>query len=315
MMQSALIALITAFAMDVLVGDLPNHVHPVVAMGSFIRWGTRKGNKGNSANRFWTGTLLILCGGMLFSFPWLAAGMAWQGLPFWAQGIITGILLKPIFAFNGLLKAGKEVQQVLMAGDLSIGRRLVAWHLVSRDTSLLSSQQVASATIESLAENLTDSFLAPLMCFVVGGLPLAWFYRFANTADAMIGYRTSEFEYFGKFAARLDDVLNWLPARLAGILVVFSAGLCRLDVKASWRTMINQHGRTSSPNAGWTMSAAAGALRTRLEKVDTYQLDGGEALPEVEDIQRSIRLVLLHVCLRPFVRWIFQVTRKRNAWN
>jgi adenosylcobinamide-phosphate synthase len=234
---------------------------------------------------------------MFFSLPWLAAGIAWHGLPLWAHGIITGVLLKPMFAFRGLLKAGKEVQQALKDGDLANGRRLVAWHLVSRDTSQLSSQQVASATIESLAENLTDSLLAPLMCFALGGLPLAWFYRFANTADAMIGYRTAEFEYFGKFAARLDDVLNWLPARLAGLLVVVSAGLCRLDSKMAWKTMVTQHSRTSSPNAGWTMAAAAGALRVRLEKVDTYRLDGGEALPETEDIQRSIRLVSAAVLL------------------
>lgn len=298
-MLSGLMALATAFLLDILFGDPPNQLHPVVAMGSFIRWMTKKWNKGTSTGRFWAGAGLIIGGGALFSLPWLVLGIGavWIELPVWMQGILTGILLKPMFAFRGLFKAGKEVQQALVTGDMANARRLVAWHLVSRDTSQLSDRQVASATIESLAENLTDSFLAPLMCFAVGGLPLAWFYRFANTADAMIGYHSPEYEYFGKFAARLDDVLNWLPARLAGLLLVASAGLCRLDVKAAWRMMMNQHSRTSSPNAGWTMAAAAGALGVILEKEEHYRLDGGCELPEAKDIGQAAELVMISLIL------------------
>ena len=290
-MQVALIALLTAFAIDLLFGDPPNRFHPVVAMGSFIRRASHTFNQGTEMRRFWTGAGLILVGGALFSLPWVYLPAVWQGLPIGLQGILMGILVKPMFAFNGLLKAGKEVRSALLASDLTEARRLVAWHLVSRKTDTLSTQQVASATIESLAENLTDSFLAPLLFFAIGGLPLAWFYRFVNTADAMIGYRSPEFEYFGKFAARLDDVLNWLPARLAGLILIFAAGLCRLDANNALKIMTRQNNRTNSPNAGWTMAAAAGALQVVLEKEHHYRLEGGKHLPEARDIDRTLALV------------------------
>jgi adenosylcobinamide-phosphate synthase len=290
-MLTALIALAVAFALDVVVGDPPNRLHPVVAMGSLIRWMTQAFNTGTPARRFWAGVGLTLAGGALFALPWLALGSAWQGWPFWAQGILAGVLLKPAFAFRGLFKAGREVQQALRRDDLPEARRMVAWHLVSRDCSQLSAAQAASAAIESLAENLTDSFLAPLLCFALGGLPLAWFYRFVNTADAMIGYHSPEYEYFGKFAARLDDALNWIPARLAGVILVAAAALCGLQARLAWDAMLKQHGRTASPNAGWTMAAAAGALGVVLEKPGHYRLEGGCQAPVGADIGRAMQLV------------------------
>lgn len=145
--------------------------------------------------------------------------------------------------------------------------------------------------IESLSENLTDSFLAPLLCFALGGLPLAWAYRFVNTADAMIGYRNEAYEFFGKTAARLDDVVNWIPARIAGLLLVISARMTGLNAGHAYNTMKDQHTQTASPNAGWTMSAAAGALEVILEKQGNYRLSGGSSLPVEEDIFHSIRLV------------------------
>ena len=240
---------------------------------------------------FLYGAGLILAGGALFSLPWLALPLLLRFIPAWLLGIGMGCLLKPMFAIRRLLEAGAQVQAALENGDLNEARRLVAWHLVSRDTSQLSEGQVVSAVIESLAENLTDSFFAPLMAFVVGGLPLAWFYRFTNTADAMIGYHTPRYEYLGKFAARLDDVLNWIPARLAALSLVAAAALLRANAAGAWKTMAAQHGCTSSPNAGWTMAAMAGALDARLEKVGYYVLDGGGSLPGPADIHRAARLV------------------------
>jgi adenosylcobinamide-phosphate synthase len=286
-MPAALIALLTAFALDVVWGDPPNRFHPVVGMGSLIRWTERKINAGGVHRRFWLGAVSIILGAGLFSLPWLVVQGWLADSPAWLNGVLTGFLLKPVFAFRSLLKASREVRQALTDDDLPGARRLVAWHLVSRDTASLSLQQVSSAVIESLAENLTDSFLAPLLCFCVGGLPLAWCYRYINTADAMIGYRTGELEYFGKFAARLDDVLNWIPARLAGLLLTVAASLTGLDGKKAWRTMLSQHARTSSPNAGWTMAAAAGALGVTLEKAGCYSLQGGGELPQAIDIQRA----------------------------
>jgi adenosylcobinamide-phosphate synthase len=289
--QAALLALLMAFALDALLGDPPNRFHPVAAMGWFIRFGAGKLNKGAPRRRFWAGAALIVGGGALFAVPWLFVQAAALEFPLWAQVVLVGILLKPVFAFRGLLKAGREVQNLLAADDLPGARRMVSWHLVSRKTGDLSGSQVASAAIESLAENLTDSFFAPLLCYAVGGLPLAWAYRFVNTADAMIAYHSEEYEHFGKFTARLDDLLNWLPARLAGFLLVLSAGLCRLDMGNAFRAMRSQHSRTSSPNAGWTMAAAAGALGVVLEKPGHYRLEGGRRPPAAQDIARAARLL------------------------
>ncbi len=296
-MTISITALITAFLLDFFLGDPPNRFHPVVAMGQFIRYFTRKWNSGSKARRFWLGTCLTLTGVMVFSLPWVAFIWASTVFPDWVTGILTGILLKPTFAYRGLLKAGDEVRAALLVNDLKEARRLVAWHLVSRDTSGLTGSQVASAAIESLAENLTDSFFAPLFFFMLGGLPLAWAYRFINTADAMIGYHTTEFEYFGKFTARLDDILNWIPARLSGILLVAAAWFGWFDTRNAFTVMLQQHSTTSSPNAGWTMSAAAGALGIILEKPGNYCLSGSEKTPDENDLKKAKRLVTISLFL------------------
>ena len=296
-MSSAVIALVFAFLLDVLFGDPPNRFHPVVAMGSLIRWTTRHFNHGRPVFRFLFGMISILIGALLFSLPWLFFSKWIASLPFWASGLLTGFFLKPVFAFRSLLKAGTEVQQALKQNNLSEARRLVSWHLVSRDTSSLNENQVASATIESLAENLTDSFFAPLFYFAIGGLPLAWFYRYINTGDAMIGYHTEEFEAFGKFTARLDDGLNWLPARISALLIVLSSAMCHLNYKNAFIVMKEQHQQTESPNAGWTMAAAAGALQVILEKQNTYKLSGGENSPTQQTIQSAVRLTKVSLFL------------------
>jgi adenosylcobinamide-phosphate synthase len=206
--------------------------------------------------------------------------------------LLEAVLLKSVFSLRRLLEAGREVELALRAGDLPAARRSVSWHLVSRDTSTLGAGQVASAAVESLAENLPDSFLAPLLAYAAGGLPLAWAYRFGNTADAMVGYHDEQHEHLGKFAARLDDALNWLPSRLGGALLALAAPAVGGEARQAWRVMRDQHGRTLSPNAGWPMSAVAGALGVRLEKAGHYRLEGGPDLPGADDVRRARRLVL-----------------------
>jgi adenosylcobinamide-phosphate synthase len=204
--------------------------------------------------------------------------------------VLQAFLLKPVFAYRNLRRAVIEVSRALEANELTEARRLLSWHLVSRDSSQLSEAEVAGAAIESLAENLTDSLTAPLMFYAWGGLPAAWAYRFVNTADAMWGYHTPEFEQLGKFPARLDDLLNWLPARLTGWLLVVAAGLAREDGRGAARTLLTQHHRTASPNAGWAMSAMAGTLGITLTKQDVYELVGGQAEADVSTIKRAVRV-------------------------
>jgi adenosylcobinamide-phosphate synthase len=204
---------------------------------------------------------------------------------------LHALLLKPTFAYRGLRNAVKDVIEALENENLAEARRLLGWHLVSRHTNELSAEEVAGAAIESLAENITDSVTAPLLAYAVGGLPAVWAYRFINTADAMWGYRTEEFEYLGKFPAKLDDTLNWLPARFTGWLLVAAAWvLPNASGRHAAQTMLAQHHRTASPNAGWTMGAMAGALGITLTKRDTYELAGGQHAITVAAIKKALRL-------------------------
>ncbi|CAM3174414.1 Cobalamin biosynthesis protein CobD [Deinococcus saxicola] len=204
---------------------------------------------------------------------------------------MQGILLKPLLARRALFAAVDEVHAALAADNLPEARRLLAWHLVSRETSELTACEVAGAAIESLAENLSDSVVAPLLCFRAGGLPLAALYRYANTADAMWGYRTPDLEYAGKVAAHADDVLNLAPARLTALCTLLVSGGRGLGVWARDRR------NTASPNAGHPMSAFAGALGVRLDKRGVYILNVGGRMPEAADLLRALKLARLTFAL------------------
>jgi adenosylcobinamide-phosphate synthase len=182
-----------------------------------------------------------------------------------------------------------SVRDALAAADLLAARVAVARHLVSRPVATLDAAATASATVESLSENLTDSWVAPLCFFLVGGVPAAFVYRAVNTADAMIGYREGVLEHLGWATARLDDLLNLLPSRLAALTVVGGAALARSSAAGAWRAWRRDGARTASPNAGQTMAAMAGALGVTLEKRAHYRLGAG-GLPDATAIDRGVRI-------------------------
>ncbi len=161
--------------------------------------------------------------------------------------------------------------------------------MVSRDVNRLNEPGVVSSTVESMAENLSDSFVAPLFYFCLLGVSGAMAYRVVNTLDAMIGYH-GEYEYLGKFAARLDDVLNFIPARISGLLIVAAAWTVK-NARNAWRIMLRDHGKTASPNAGWPMSAVAGALRTRLEKAGHYILGDSNSPLSPQLISSGVKVI------------------------
>jgi adenosylcobinamide-phosphate synthase len=213
-----------------------------------------------------------------------------------AQPVVLGAALWLLLSLRGLFAAALEVARHLADEDLPAARRALSWHLVSRPTSDLDAGHIASGAIESVAENLTDAYVAPLAFFLVFGLPGAALYRAVNTADAMIGYRDGALEHFGKTAARLDDVLNIVPARLAALAIVTAAPLANSNARAAWSTLVRDHAATASPNAGWTMSAMAGALEVTLEKRGAYRLGDGRP-PRADDIRRSVTLVAVAAAL------------------
>jgi adenosylcobinamide-phosphate synthase len=203
--------------------------------------------------------------------------------------LLEAIALTCLLSLRGLVDAARQVAAELARGDLDAARRLVGYHLVSRPTAALDDGHVASAAVESVAENLTDSVVAPALCYLVAGLPGAAVYRVLNTADAMFGYRDGPLEYFGKVAARLDVLVNLLPARLGGLSLVVGAALAGESAGGAFTALRRDRRRTASPNAGWTMSAMAGALGVRLEKPGAYELGAGR-LPAIPDIARSVKV-------------------------
>ena len=214
----------------------------------------------------------------------LVSALGWLGV------VIEGVALKSTLSLRGLARSALAVRDDLLRADLGAARVAVGRDLVSRPTATLDAGQIASGAIESVAENLTDAFLAPLIFFVAFGLPGAVVYRVINTADAMIGYREGPLLYFGRVAARLDDVLNLVPARLAALSIVAAAAIANGDARRALATMRRDHARTASPNAGWTMAAMAGALAVTLAKPATYTLGAGPA-PAPADISRAVDLL------------------------
>ena len=226
--------------------------------------------------------------------------------------LLLGLLLKPLFAFTLLLREVRAVEDAL-ARSLDEGRARLAW-LVSRDVAQLSADEVRQSAIESLAENLNDSVVAPLFWFAVAGLPGAALYRLANTADAMWGYRGMRegryWEWAGKWAARADDVLSWLPARITALLLALAGGGVRL------RTLAREARQTPSPNSGWPMAAMALALGVRLTKPGVYQLHAQGRAPALRDVwlakklASKVALTLSGIALSAIVFVVIQ-----GAWN
>jgi len=206
-------------------------------------------------------------------------------LPLVVGVVVTALLLKPLFSFRMLIGEVQAVERALEE-SLDAGRRRLA-HIVSRDTTQLSAGEVRESALESLSENLSDSVVAPLFWFALLGLPGAALYRFANTADAMWGYR-GRWEWAGKFAARADDVLNFVPARLTAVLLIV-AGAGRARLGRLWR----EARKTPSPNSGWPMAAFALSLGVRLGKPGVYTLNPEGRVPEHRDFARGTRLAVM----------------------
>jgi adenosylcobinamide-phosphate synthase len=209
--------------------------------------------------------------------------------------LIGGLLLKASLSYRQLEREATGVAREIEAGRLA-GARTALRALVSRDTTDLSEGQAVSAAVESLAENLCDSVVAPLCFFVLWGVPGALAYRAINTWDAMVGYH-GRFEYLGRAAARVDDLANLIPARLTAGLLVVAAAIARADAAQAVGGVIRDHRRTESPNAGWPMAAMAGALGVRLEKAGHYCLGENSPVCSAADVHRSVRIARIATAL------------------
>ena len=268
---------------------LPNALHPVAWLGSAAAALIARAPLAPKWRALLAGTaiaLIVPAGVFLLARVALSA---LQPLP-WARAALQVLMLYVSVCLFGLLSAARDVRSALASGDVELGRsRLGA--LCSRDPSALDSVGLANGTIASLAENLTDAVVAPLCALLLFGVEGALAYRAINTLDAMIGYR-GRYEWLGKAAARLDDVVNLLPARIAA-LVLFAAGasMQKTSLARGARIWWRDRRLTPSPNGGHPMAMTAGLLGVRIDKPASYALGPELDAPRPPDIARAMVLV------------------------
>ena len=260
---------------DVVLGEPPSAVHPVVWMGRLIGALERRRPRGRPSAELAYGVLIVLVTAGAAFAAGLLLTVVLEHAPWWLALPVGAFVLKTAFSLRGLVRAGRDVQRALVSGTAAARARLAA--LVSRSPDL-DPPLIVSATVESLAENLTDSVVSPLLYYALFGLPGALAYRAVNTMDAMIGYR-DEREYVGKAAARTDDVANWVPTRVAGVLLVATAGL-KGRARRAWRAFRTEHLPEYGPNKTLAIATMAGALGVQLQKPGAYAL-GTEERPLV----------------------------------
>lgn len=300
------LALILSLAIDIIFGELPTRIHPVVIVGSFIDFFKKAFI--NVKGRI-SGLLVVLCVCAVSAIVLyvIYSICSVNGILLF---IVFTILLSSSFSVNMLLQTAVDVKDAL---DESIdkARHLVSY-LVSRDTEELTESFIVSATIESLTENITDSYIAPVLYYFVFGAIIIYhpfdnclyylllipiLYRIFNTMDAMLGYQTDELADIGFFPAKIDDVLNYIPSRISGMLVVVSAYLLGLDGKNAYRIMRRDARKCPSPNSGFTMATTAGALNIQLIKKDTYILGDDNKDITADDISKAVKLTKLTIIL------------------
>ncbi len=272
-MNEKILVFLLALTFDLTIGELPNKSHPVFYMGKIAKIIDKKRTNISS------NSLLFILGFISLAtelFLWVFSAYFVTKINYaFFSILLSGFLLKSTFSIKGLYKHVK----VCETQDIEELRKRVSY-IVSRDTSKLDAWHLYSAAIESLAENISDSVTGPLFYYCLFGLPGAVFYRVVNTFDALFGYRNEKYEWFGKIPARFDDILNFLPARITALFIsVFNP-------KGAFR-YIKKYGGIKI-NATYPMSAFAGVLGLKFEKIGYYSFEGKE--PELADIKKALSL-------------------------
>ncbi len=303
------VELMLAGALDALCGDPRWLPHPVRLMGRVVAWfdGWVRSQCRNPASLRRAGLLLAV------GLPYLSYAAGWLAIEVgaafgeWIRKGVAVVLAYTTLAARDLVDHVRAVEQALLSGDLLRARAAVSL-IVGRDPRSLDEGEIIRATVETVAENTSDGIIAPLFYLTLGGAPLALAYKAVNTLDSMIGHRDERYEQFGWASARLDDLANWLPARLTACLIAVAAGLVtrRLDVmSASWRILRRDGHRHPSPNSGRPESAMAGALGVQLGGMNYYdgrpserpRLGDPTRTLVVQDIRRALHITTMTAVL------------------
>ena len=281
MIIEAILIVFAAFCLDLMFGDPKNKYHPTAWIGSIIAFLTPLARNDNSRIEKIGGVfvviipILIVVGFLTILDFGLSLETNFLTMIF--SVVVGAVLLKTTIALRGMEKHALSVLNSIEENNLDSARENLSM-IVKRDTKNLDKKHLISGVLESISENTVDGITGPLFYYSIFGLPGAFVYRIVNTADSMVGYKNNLFKNLGWFGAKSDTILNYLPSRLTGLVMIISAIILKQNWRGCYRIMIRDAKKTESPNAGYPMAALAGALGTTFEKIDHYNL-GEENTP------------------------------------
>ena len=295
----SILIFIIAFLIDLVLGEYPDRIHPTVGIGKIITYLKRHAKNPNPNIEKANGVLLAIVAVLVVALPvfvllfWLRESFDIYGEI--AYIIVGAILFKSTFAIKGMGYYTKPIAKSLKENNIAEARKWLPY-IVRRDPNTLNERQIISAAVESIAESTTDGITAPFFFFAFFGVPGAFAYRVINTLDSMVGYKNKEYQNIGWFSANMDTILNYIPARLTAYLIVSATALSRENWRESLSILERDKGKTTSVNAGWTISAMAGALNTQLEKQGCYTLGDDHGITP-DHINRALRVMTITAVL------------------
>jgi len=297
MIVESLLVIGTALLLDFKFGDPKNKYHPTAWIGYFLAKLTLVAKNENPALEKFGGICIIMITSfmvilLLFTLDIGISLITVDYVLLIISVIIGALLLKSTIAIHGMQKHAESVIQFLDEKNLDMARNNLSM-IVKRNTTNLDKTHIISGVLESISENTVDGITGPMFYYAFFGLPGAFVYRVINTADSMIGYKTDIFRNIGWFAATCDSILNYIPSRLTGLIMIISAAILQNNWKESYKIMIRDGKKTESPNAGYPMAALAGALETKFEKINHYKLGQGEITLTKDHVHSAIAIMKL----------------------
>jgi len=297
MILESIVIVAFALGIDFVFGDPKNRYHPTAWIGTLIAKLTPLAKNQNTYVEKLGGIFVvaITIGVVVTLLSILDTGISllttdWVTI---VVSVVVGvILLKTTIAIHGMEKHAKAVLESLDQDNLDMARTNLSM-IVKRNTKNLDKNHVISGVLESISENTVDGITGPLFYYAIFGLPGAFVYRVINTADSMIGYKTDIFKNVGWFGATCDTILNYIPSRLTGLVMIISAAILQNNWKESYKIMIRDGKKTESSNAGYPMAALAGALETKFEKINHYKLGNGEIMLTKEHVNSALTMMKL----------------------
>ena len=283
-----------AYVLDLIFGDPQNVVHPVQVIGKIISAGEKVLLR--KKYKFLAGAVLnIFTVSITYTSMYLISKSVKISVFFM---IIEIYLMYTIFSINSLAREGNRVYRILKEGDIEKARKDLSY-LVSRDTETMDEKMIIRSTMETISENTVDGIVAPMFYMFLGGMPLAMAYKAINTLDSMVGYKNEKYMDFGKFSAKVDDAVNFIPARITGILIVLASMILGYDYKNSLKIFIRDRKNHSSPNSAHSEASVAGALGVQFggkvsyfgKEIDKPTIGDKTKEFELEDIRKNIRIM------------------------